>query len=132
MLLLVSAPLIWAIEAGERGGPVTIAAMTLWSSLAIWLACAVRAIVQASPVPLLLGDASYSIYLADMFAIGMLAALAAHFGASGAVRVAVVPLTVVIGVAAGLLTHRLVELPLLRLFRGRHLQTRSYGPVLAR
>ncbi len=63
-----------------------------------------------------LGDASYSIYLAHIFAVGAMAGLALHLlGTSDPVTVGfVVALAVAGGIAAGLILYRLVEEPMMR------------------
>jgi Predicted acyltransferases len=66
-----------------------------------------------------LGDASYSIYLAHIFAVGAIAGLALRLlGTAEPWTVgAVIALAIAGGVAAGMLVHRWIEAPLMRRLR---------------
>jgi exopolysaccharide production protein ExoZ len=75
------------------------------------------------PMPLLekLGDASYAIYLIHMFVVGALVAVTRRFAdpTEPLVGIAIIVAAVLLSSVAGLLVHRYVEKPLLKLLRGR-------------
>jgi len=69
----------------------------------------------------LLGDASYAIYLVHMFVVGALVALAGRVADPSfwPVGLAIIATALVAATLAGVLVHKFVEQPLLRLLRGR-------------
>jgi exopolysaccharide production protein ExoZ len=64
-----------------------------------------------------IGDASYSTYLSHQFVIAVLFIALGHAG--GAPPVIFIFVAVLVALAAGLLSYRIVELPLLRMARGQ-------------
>ncbi len=68
------------------------------------------------PLPRLLGDASYSIYLWHTLAIGVALKASARFGLDAPLTIA---LGIFIGVAGGVAGYRLIEQPILRFFHAR-------------
>jgi exopolysaccharide production protein ExoZ len=74
-----------------------------------------------------IGDASYSIYLAHIFAVAMIAGIWLHFfgrGVPGA-ALAITALSVVGGTGIGMVLYRKLELPLLNWFRARSVEQRA-------
>lgn len=70
---------------------------------------------------LLVGDASYAIYLLHMFVVGALVALGYRLLPvdNPFANIAVIAACVLVSTIGGIIVHRLVELPLLRLMRGK-------------
>jgi len=64
----------------------------------------------------LLGDASYSMYLFHMFAVGAVTVVAMKLLPRGALY-AIMPITALVGILAGVLIYRYVETPLNRLVK---------------
>lgn len=88
-----------------------------------------RARPQSCPKPLLLlGDASYSIYLVHAPAISLMAQLNHRFAAGAMPPTIVFFAILLLSVIAGVLTHLIVEQPLLRAFRGLSRRDRATSP----
>lgn len=94
----------------------------LWTQLVLDAVCFIhlRLIIlrydahgaTASRFALLIGDASYSIYLFHMFAVGIIVAVANRLG--GIWLFVAMPVAMVAGVSAGVVVYKLVEVPLTR------------------
>jgi exopolysaccharide production protein ExoZ len=130
--LLVGAPLaltaiFFAITASDDGGRAPFLFHLSMSAAAIAIVgggLALESAGKLKPVAFLhmLGDASYSIYLFHLFAVGAGWAIAHRLWPDSATEYAVTAMvTAGVALAVGLVAHRLVERPLLNLqkFRAR-------------
>jgi exopolysaccharide production protein ExoZ len=110
------------LDHGTRGGFIVTYCLALSAACLLVLGIGMEDRVPVLRVPMLLGDASYSLYLVHMYVVGVVITIGHRLLPSVPLALLVM-LTIAAAIVAGIVLHKLVEMPLLAL-----LQRRKAGP----
>jgi exopolysaccharide production protein ExoZ len=121
------------IDRGTRGAVIVTYCLTLGASCLLVLGIGLEHRLPHMRLPMLLGDASYSIYLVHMYVVAVIMAISHKIlpDLPTALRVLI---TILIAGGAGVCVHLMVEKPVLRLLqprRPRHVEEPAHIPVEA-